>query len=106
MSRPLTDSPWFWLGLFAVTGLLGLWAIGPKNAQRQARLERMHDTRTRVQVERSGGELPETDVLVAATEPTEHVPRVIVFFVAVTTVAAIAWRAVRTAQRTSTEPIP
>ncbi len=104
MSRPLTDSPWFWLGLFLLTGLLGLWAIGPKNAQRQMRLERMHDTRTRVQVERSGGEMPETDVVVARGEPSEHMPRVIVFFVVMMLVAATAWRAVRIAQHKSTEP--
>jgi hypothetical protein len=36
---PLTDSPWFWVCLFASVAAAALVAIGPKYRQREARLE-------------------------------------------------------------------
>ncbi len=44
-ARSITDSPWFWVILFGAAALVGLVAIAPKHAQRQARLERKNDTR-------------------------------------------------------------
>jgi len=41
----LTDSPWFWIGLFAWAAILGLIAIGPKYAARQQGLERRQEGR-------------------------------------------------------------
>lgn len=38
--RPLTDSPWFWIYLFATFGLVALFAMGPKYAERQSQLDR------------------------------------------------------------------
>ena len=40
-----TDSPWFWIGLFAWAAILGLIAIGPKYAARQQGLERRQEGR-------------------------------------------------------------
>ena len=42
---PLTDSPWFWLLLFATAALAALSVIGPKHLWRQARIERMQHGR-------------------------------------------------------------
>jgi hypothetical protein len=51
--RPsLTENPWFWLMLFGGVGVLGVIAIGPKHAARQARIERMADTRARISAAR------------------------------------------------------
>lgn len=40
-----TDSPWFWMGLFAWAAILGLLVIGPKYAARQQGLERRQEGR-------------------------------------------------------------
>jgi hypothetical protein len=53
---PLTDSPWFWLGLFAAMALVGLAVIGPKFARRSQRLETQQ--RVREQVWREKAEMP------------------------------------------------
>lgn len=48
-TRPsLAENPWFWLMLFGAVGVLGVIVIGPKHAARQARIERMADTRARI----------------------------------------------------------
>ena len=45
--RSVTDSPWFWVCLFATAALIGLAAIGPKYAKRQAQIEREFQGRQR-----------------------------------------------------------
>ncbi len=45
---PLTDSPWFWVLAFSLTGLLALAAIGGKYGRRQANIERQYQARERV----------------------------------------------------------
>jgi len=45
---PLTDSPWFWVLLFSLVGLLALIAMSPKYRQRQANIERQYQARERV----------------------------------------------------------
>lgn len=44
---PITDSPLFWLILFASMGLVMLAAVEPKFARRQERIERMQQSRQR-----------------------------------------------------------
>lgn len=44
---PITDSPLFWLTLFASVGLVMLAAVEPKFAKRQERIERMRQSRQR-----------------------------------------------------------
>lgn len=51
----LTDTPWFWLMLFGCVASLGVVAIAPKHAARQARLERMARTRQQVAAAREAG---------------------------------------------------
>jgi len=46
-ARPITDSPWFWICLFAAAGCISLAAIGPKYASRQAQIEREFQGRQR-----------------------------------------------------------
>ena len=43
----MTDSPWFWVSLFAVAALIGLAAISSKYAKRQAQIEREFQGRQR-----------------------------------------------------------
>ena len=45
---PVTDSPWFWVLLFALVGLLALVAMSPKYGRRQANIERQYQARERV----------------------------------------------------------
>lgn len=45
---PITDSPWFWLLLFSVVGLVALAAISGQYGKRQARLERQYQARERI----------------------------------------------------------
>jgi hypothetical protein len=59
-SRPsITDSPWYWLYLFATAGLLALLLIGPKFTARQAQLERNYQGRQRA-LQHRAGEAPHT----------------------------------------------
>jgi hypothetical protein len=44
----VTDSPWFWVLIFSVMGLLALAVIGGKYARRQANIERQYQARERV----------------------------------------------------------
>jgi hypothetical protein len=47
--RPrLTDSPWFWLLLFANAALIGVAVIGPKYNIRQAGVERRYEARQEI----------------------------------------------------------
>ena len=55
-SRPLADSPWFWAFLFGASALILAIGVSPKYARRQARLERMADSRVRAW--ESGGTPP------------------------------------------------
>jgi len=52
--RPVTDSPWFWLVVFLTAAIATLAVVSPKFARRQARLERMNETRERIARERAG----------------------------------------------------
>lgn len=51
----LADNPWFWLMLFGGMGIVAVVAIGPKHAARQARLERMAESRQRAAAAREAG---------------------------------------------------
>ena len=44
----ITDSPWFWVLIFSVMGLLALAVIGGKYGRRQANIERQYQARERV----------------------------------------------------------
>jgi hypothetical protein len=46
-TRPATDSPWFWVCMFATAALVALAAIGPKYTLRQAQIEREFQGRQR-----------------------------------------------------------
>jgi hypothetical protein len=44
----LTDSAWFWVLIFALMGLVALFAMHGKYSRRQANIERNYQARTRV----------------------------------------------------------
>lgn len=46
-SPPVTDSPWFWVLVFVLVGLVGLAAIHDKYGKRQAGIERQYQARER-----------------------------------------------------------
>ncbi|PHR99371.1 MAG: hypothetical protein COA78_25015 [Blastopirellula sp.] len=43
--EPLTDSPWFWLYLFATFAIITMVFIGPKYQRRQSDIENQHHAR-------------------------------------------------------------
>lgn len=45
---PITDSPWFWVLIFSLMGLLALAVISGKYGRRQAGIERQYQARERV----------------------------------------------------------
>lgn len=45
---PLTDSPWFWLYVFATAGVLALMWMGPKFGARQSQLDRQFEGRRHI----------------------------------------------------------
>ena len=45
---PITDSPWFWVLLFSIVGLVALGGISGQYGKRQARLERQYQARERI----------------------------------------------------------
>jgi hypothetical protein len=49
-----SDSPWFWMIVFAATALAGLAAIAPKFLARQARLDTRHAGREQAWRDRVG----------------------------------------------------
>jgi hypothetical protein len=51
---PVTDSPWFWVLMFSVTGLIALAAISGQYGKRQARLERQYQARERIRSDELG----------------------------------------------------
>jgi hypothetical protein len=51
---PITDSPWFWVLLFSLMGLVALAAISGQYGKRQARLERQYQARERIRDEAVG----------------------------------------------------
>lgn len=52
--QPISDSPWFWLYLFATGGLISLVLITPKFSQRQVEIERQAQGRERAFQSRAG----------------------------------------------------
>jgi hypothetical protein len=52
--RPITDSPWYWLNLFATFGLVALILMDPKFSARQAQMERNYQARQRAMQSRIG----------------------------------------------------
>ncbi len=45
---PITDSPWYWVLVFSLMGLIALGAISGQYGKRQARLERQYQARERI----------------------------------------------------------
>lgn len=56
---PITDSPWFWVYLYAVAGLIALALMQPRFGPRQAEIERQYQGRERA-AERQLGQQPTT----------------------------------------------
>lgn len=54
----IAENPWFWLSLFGGAGILAIVVIGPKYAVRQARIERMAESRQRAELARAAGVPP------------------------------------------------
>lgn len=67
---PITDSPWFWVLLFSVVGLLAVAAISGQYSKRQARLERQYQARERV----AEGTVGDTDQREYATPERTLIP--------------------------------
>jgi len=53
---PITESPWYWVYLFATAGLIALLLAGPKYAVRQAQIEKNQADRLRAAQLASGAD--------------------------------------------------
>lgn len=79
LHRPLTDSVWFWTGMFSLMALLGSAAIARKFEVRQGQLEGRFHGRERAAAERQrrGAGLPPIDLADTARErgdmPTDRI---------------------------------
>ena len=96
---PLTDSPWFWVYLFATFALIVLTVMRPRVLERQAQIERKEQGRQRA-VERAAGQDPKTPLSTPADTVIPLGP-LFVLFGAVWIVSWIMlWRRRREARRT------
>lgn len=84
--RAVTDSAWFWVCLFAAAALIGLAAIGPKYARRQAQIEREFQGRQRA-AQNVQGQAP----TVALSTPEQTLIKLQPLFYAFAAVIAVAW---------------
>jgi len=77
---PVTDSGWFWAGLFSLMALVGAAAIGGKFDVRQRQIEGRFLGRQRAAVERQRrtAGLPDIDLADTARDPGEVAPARIV----------------------------
>jgi hypothetical protein len=84
--RPITDSPWFWVCLFAAAALIGLAAISSKYAKRQAQIEREFQGRQRA-AQNVQGQAPNVKLSTADETIIQLWPLVLAF----TALIPIAW---------------
>ncbi len=85
-SRPLADSPWFWVYLFGIAALIALALAGPKFGERQAQIEREYQGRTRAAQNLNGAE---PDVPLSTSERTLITLRPL--FLALAAITAVGW---------------
>jgi len=83
---PMTDSPWFWVYLFATAALIALALMGPKYAARQEQIEREFQGRQRA-AQSIGGEEPSGAL--SSREKTLITLRPL--FLAVAAITVVAW---------------
>ena len=88
--RPLTDSVWFWSGMFSLMSLAGVTAIAGKFDVRQRQIESRFLGREEAARERQrrGAGMPEIDLAEAARERSEVAPTRIVPLWTLLTLAA------------------
>jgi hypothetical protein len=84
--RSATDSPWFWVCLFATAAVIGLAAIGPKYARRQAQIEREFQGRQRA-AQNVQGQTP----TVTLSTPEQTLIKLQPLFYAFAAVIAVGW---------------
>ena len=88
---PITDSPWYWVLLFAVVSLGALLALSGKYGRRQSIIERKYQAREHIATQssaaRAGEQVPTVDY------STAEKPLIVVWPLAVllTTVAVVAF---------------
>lgn len=85
-ARPLAESPWFWVHLFAVAALAALALAGPKFGPRQAQIEREYQGRSRAAQNLNGGELN-----LPLSSPETTIVTLRPLFAGLAAIAAAAW---------------
>lgn len=93
---PITDSPLFWLMLFASVGLVMLAAVEPKFVKRQERIERMQQSRERAaEGTRSAGDKKAAEPVIRWQPDRPASLRPLMLFVAAILVAAMIGMQIR-----------
>lgn len=57
----LTDSPWFWVHVFCVAGLIGMLLVGNRADRRQAQLDSNFTGRSQLQAQKLEGDAADRD---------------------------------------------
>ncbi|MDA7979905.1 MAG: hypothetical protein MPJ50_14145 [Pirellulales bacterium] len=79
------DSPWLWVGIFAVAGIVGVLTIAPKYSERRAKLDLQFEGRQRAMEQKS------QDALAASAKQAElaQTPNSGVWLIAALTVGGV-----------------
>jgi len=97
-SPPVTDSPWFWVLVFVLVGLVGLAAIHDKYGKRQAGIERQYQARERTaeqvaavgKADSGGGTAAEDVPLPAYATPGHNLISILPLFAILAVIGIIA----------------
>ncbi len=84
--RSLTESPWYWLYLFATAGLIALIIMGPRYAGRQTQIESQSLKRQRAAMIVRGKQLPPEE-----SETNETVITLRPLYIILAGILAAAW---------------
>src|SRR5690606_31854677 len=91
---PLTDSPWFWVYLFATFALLTLFVMRPRVLERQAQIERKEQGRKRA-IEQISGQTPQTPLSTPENTQITLAPLFLIMGLVWLVAAFMVWRRLR-----------
>jgi hypothetical protein len=89
--RPLTENPWFWVHLFSVAGLIGLFLVNQKADTLQAQRDANFTLRQHSLDRQSGGVRPPPETSAAETLQQERHVTFTPFYTLLGIVTVVSW---------------